>query len=82
MGKRCDFCDTITDIHGSGVMDTRRCPVCRATYVEFHIDKGPDPDHLRHRAEELNELADLFEKHGRINPIQALITKAARRREK
>lgn len=59
--RRCPFCQTNLEIVGSGgFLDTWRCPVCH--YQEgAGLEKLPNADRLRDRADRLEQLADEIE---------------------
>lgn len=60
--RRCPFCETtLEQISGGGMrVDTYECPVCE--YREsYGLERLPDPDRLRDRADDLEQLAEEIE---------------------
>lgn len=60
--RTCPFCEAVLEcVSGGGLeVETWRCPLCH--YREsYGLERLPDPDRLRDRAEDLEAIADQVE---------------------
>lgn len=62
MTRTCRFCRSALEIvsNHSLTADTYECPVCGAR-ESYGVERLPDPDQVRDRAEQLEQLADELE---------------------